>query len=289
MAANRGENRRRSGPERPAAPGAFRRFIPTLVRVLAALGVAVSAYLTYLYYSESTAALCTEGSGCDIVRSSSYSIILGVPIALLGVVGFALILGISFSRLSPFRKGLSMYILALAGVTFSAYLTYLEIAVIHAICPYCVVSASLMVGVLLLLLLQRPLVPRLSASSLRLYSGLVVAVVLLGSLAAYRGASEGTGGASTAYQVAVARHLSDKGVVMYGAYWCPHCADQKKLFGSAFKYVNYVECDAKGKDARPALCQLKGIKGFPTWEIGGKLYEGTRPLEELAKLTGYSP
>lgn len=288
MAASRGR-RQQTNREQPASPLIPHVLSQGLVRVLAVLGVGVSAYLTYLYYSESTAALCTEGSGCDIVRSSSYSIILGIPIALLGVVGFALILAVSFSRLSPFSKGLSLYLLALAGVTFSAYLTYLEIAVIHAICPYCVASALLMVGVLLLLLLQRPLVPRLSTSSLRLYSGMVVGIVLLGSLAAYQGASEGTGGAATAYQVAVARHLSDRGVVMYGAYWCPHCADQKKLFGGAFKYVNYVECDPNGKDARPALCQLKGIKGYPTWEVSGKLYEGTLPLAELARLSGYSP
>jgi len=76
---------------------------------------------------------------------------------------------------------------------------------------------------------------------------------------------------------------------MYGAYWCPHCAEQKKLFGSAFDYVNYVECDPKGKDANPALCQQKGIGGFPTWEIGNDLYEGTRSLQELARLSGFSP
>ena len=281
--------RKRVGRGQPAVKAASNRLLQRWVQALAVLGLGVSAYLTYLHYNESTAALCAEGSGCDIVRSSSYSTVMGNPVALLGVVGFALVLGISFSRLSPFRKGLSLYLLALAGVTFSAYLTYLEVAVINAICSYCVASASLMAGILLLLLLQRPLMPRLSADSVRLYSGLVMAVVLLGSIVACRGTDDGAGGVATPYQVALAQHLTAERDTMYGAYWCPHCAEQKKLFGNAFDYVNYVECDPKGKDANPALCQQKGIGGFPTWEIGNDLYEGTRSLQELARLSGFSP
>ena len=264
-----------------------RELFPVLVRVLAVLGLGVSSYLTYLHYSEASAVFCTQGSGCDIARSSGYSTVLGIPVALLGLVGFALVLGVSLSRLTPFRKGLSLFLVALAGVTFSAYLTYLEIVVIHAICPYCVLSASLMAAILLVLLLQRPLVPGLSAGSLRLYSVLVVVVVVLGSLGAYSGTDEGTV-TSTPYQVALAKHLRDEGAVMYGAFWCPHCADQKRLFGDAFEYVSYVECDARGEDANPALCEFKGIAGYPTWEIGEQLYEGAIPLGELARLSGYS-
>lgn len=273
--------------EQPASALVPERLLQGLVRVLALLGLGVSAYLAYLHYSEATAALCTEGSGCDIVRSSHYSTFLGIPVAVLGMVGFALILVVSFSRISPFRKGMSLYLLALTGVTFSAYLTYLEVAVIRALCPYCLVSASLMTGILLLLFLQRPLVPGISRDSLRLYSGLVVLAVVLVSLVGFRETGEIGDGGDATYQVALAQHLRAKGAVMYGAYWCPHCANQKKLFGSAFEYVNYVECDAQGKDANPALCQRKGIRGYPTWEIRGKFYEGEFPLEELARLSGY--
>jgi hypothetical protein len=75
---------------------------------------------------------------------------------------------------------------------------------------------------------------------------------------------------------------------MYGAYWCPHCNDQKELFGAAFSNIDYVECDPGGKNSRPSLCQKAKITGYPTWEIKGKLYPGTQSLEELAKLSGYS-
>jgi uncharacterized membrane protein len=204
------------------------------VQVLAVLGLGISAYLTYLHYSKSIAALCTEGSGCNIVRSSSYSAILSIPVAMLGLVGFAVILGISFSKLSPFRKGLSLYLLALAGVTFSAFLTYLAVAVINVLCLYCLISSSLMVGILVLHLLRHPLVPSLSTDDLKWYRSLVAvagAVAVVGSMMAYRGADMVEGEAAI-FQIALAQHLTAENAAMYGAYWCPHCANQKKLFGA---------------------------------------------------------
>ena len=85
---------------------------------------------------------------------------------------------------------------------------------------------------------------------------------------------------------ALASCLADKDVKMYGAYWCSHCENQKNAFGSAFNIIDYVECDPKGNDARPAECAEAGIKGYPTWEIGGKLYPGEQPLDRLAALAG---
>jgi hypothetical protein len=86
----------------------------------------------------------------------------------------------------------------------------------------------------------------------------------------------------------LATHLKKIGARMYGAYWCPHCKDQKDAFGTAFRNIDYVECDPGGTNARPALCKKAKITGYPTWEIKGKLYPGTQSLEELAKLSGYS-
>ena len=83
--------------------------------------------------------------------------------------------------------------------------------------------------------------------------------------------------------------LAESNAVMYGAYWCPHCEDQKEWFGEAFDYINYVECDPRGKGGTPRLCEAKGIRGYPTWEIGGRFYEGAFPLRSLAELSGYSP
>ena len=78
-----------------------------------------------------------------------------------------------------------------------------------------------------------------------------------------------------------ARCLRDKNVVMYGAEWCPHCQNQKKMFGDAFKFINYVECP---KD--PQRCLAVGINGYPTWVMpnGGKLV-GEQKLETLSQKT----
>lgn len=86
----------------------------------------------------------------------------------------------------------------------------------------------------------------------------------------------------------LAAYLKKIGARMYGAYWCPHCTQQKELFGAAFRSIDYVECDPGGTNARPSLCKNAKITGYPTWEIKGKLYPGTQSLEELAKLSGYS-
>lgn len=60
---------------------------------------------------------------------------------------------------------------------------------------------------------------------------------------------------------------------MYGAYWCPHCARQRELFGKeAWNYITYIECSPKGytfdQNASPKLCQ--NVSGFPTWSLGAK-------------------
>lgn len=89
-------------------------------------------------------------------------------------------------------------------------------------------------------------------------------------------------------EIALARHLTQIGAKEYGAWWCPHCHEQKQLFGKqAFKKINYIECDADGKNAQPNLCQAANIQGFPTWEINGQLYPGVQSLQRLAQLSGY--
>lgn len=64
----------------------------------------------------------------------------------------------------------------------------------------------------------------------------------------------------------LAKCLTEKGVKMYGAFWCGHCQNQKKAFGSSFQYINYQECTIDGKQNSFAqVCQDAGIEGYPTW------------------------
>ena len=93
---------------------------------------------------------------------------------------------------------------------------------------------------------------------------------------------------STKESIELARYLKYKGVVKYSAYWCSNCHNQSELFGKqAYKELNVVECARDGINSQTQLCIDKKIKGFPTWEINGKLILGVLSLKELSKLTGF--
>ena len=93
---------------------------------------------------------------------------------------------------------------------------------------------------------------------------------------------------STRESIELAKYLKDNGVVKYSAYWCPNCLNQGELFGKqAYRELNVVECARDGINSQTQLCIDKKIKGFPTWEINGKLILGVLSLKELSKLTGF--
>lgn len=85
-----------------------------------------------------------------------------------------------------------------------------------------------------------------------------------------------------------ARCLASKNAKMYGLYWCPHCADQKEMFGAAFRNVPYVECAMKDKPGELApACKAAGVKLFPSWQFAGEQpREGVLSLEALSDKTG---
>ncbi len=83
-----------------------------------------------------------------------------------------------------------------------------------------------------------------------------------------------------------AQCLDNSGAKFYGAFWCPHCVDQKELFGDSEDLLPYVECAEGGKNAQPALCTAEGVKGFPTWKFAdGRTVSGVQSLEKLSEYT----
>ncbi len=93
---------------------------------------------------------------------------------------------------------------------------------------------------------------------------------------------------STKESIELAKYLNDNGVIKYSAYWCPNCLNQSELFGKqAYRELNVVECARDGINSQTQLCIDKKIKGFPTWEINGKLILGVLSLKELSNLTGF--
>jgi len=78
-----------------------------------------------------------------------------------------------------------------------------------------------------------------------------------------------------------AKCLAEKELKMYGTEWCPHCKNQKALFGKSFKYIDYTDCDYE-KD----ICNSEGITGYPTWKINGQSYPGEQTFQKFSELTG---
>lgn len=84
-----------------------------------------------------------------------------------------------------------------------------------------------------------------------------------------------------------AQCLGPKGATFYGAFWCPHCVNQKALFGASKEFLPYVECSTPDRNGQLQVCKDKGINGYPTWEFaGGERVSGEVSLETLAEKTG---
>jgi uncharacterized membrane protein len=110
--------------------------------VIAVLGLALASYLVYVHYSGSRPA-CSAGDACLKVQTSVYSKIAGVPVALIGLIGY---IGIVLSLLIPDRDEvrLATLVMTVIGVAFSGYLTYRELFTLKTVCEECATSAVLM-------------------------------------------------------------------------------------------------------------------------------------------------
>lgn len=114
---------------------------------LAVVGLLVSIYMT-VYKVTSNEAMCVGSSGCSEVNASRYSEVNGIPVAVLGVVGYAAILALLFlEQKSVFfqENGTMMFFgISLVGFLFTLYLIYVEVALIKAYCPFCLTSQGVM-------------------------------------------------------------------------------------------------------------------------------------------------
>lgn len=252
----------------------------TLDRILiaaAAVGLAVSLYLATVDLMGGST-LCLEGSDCDAVRGSSYGKLLGVSLSSIGVAYFALVLGLAFGRAVHYRWLRQV----VGGMGLGAGLLFLGVQAVtlRMWCPYCLIvdAAALVIGV-------RTLLPLPGLSMLRTSAGAALSVAVL--LGGYAFTPTTVASQPTDELSLLADHLKQSGAAFYGAYWCPHCQNQKKMFGSAASRLPYVECDARGKDAQVAACQAAGVRAYPTWVINGERREGELSVSDLKRLSRY--
>jgi uncharacterized membrane protein len=118
--------------------------VPAMLAV-AAVGIVASGYLAVTYFNGAQV-VCYGLGQCEAVQASAYSRIFGVPIAYFGLLSYVAIAVLLAGRLrlkadQAYLAMLGALSLAVAGTVFSAYLTYVEFAVIDAVCPWCLTSA----------------------------------------------------------------------------------------------------------------------------------------------------
>lgn len=134
-----------------------------LISTLCVAGILISLYLTYTKLT-STPIVCKFGN-CEAVQNSKYSTLFGIPVAVYGVLFYFLLLFINLNRQTYPQLEKAMHVWLLWGIIFSAYLTYLELFIIKAICMWCVISFANIITIYVVYLLRpRGLSPQVSNS-----------------------------------------------------------------------------------------------------------------------------
>ena len=274
--------------------------------VLATIGALDTGSITLKHWGLLGPLVCPGGSdGCDKVLNSAWGSLFNQPLSLFGFLAYVAVLVLALLPLvrpaesrDPLvqRSTWGLFLISLGMAVFSMVLMGLMVVRIQAFCPFCVLSALLSVCLFVLSLLSHDWEDRGQLIFRGVLVGLLVLLTSLG-WSAVVGQPEGSLGrgtpipvksASTPATLALAEHLTRSGARMYSAYWCPHCHEQKELFGrEATAKLTVIECAPDGRNSQTALCESKKIQGYPTWEINGKLDSGVKPLAKLAELSGF--
>jgi uncharacterized membrane protein/Zn ribbon nucleic-acid-binding protein len=252
--------------------------------------MAVAGYLTYTGWSGSRAAYCEAGGGCDVVQSSQWATFLGVPTAFWGLLSYAALAYIAVRVRPPIARWQRAWVVGLVGWGVSVYLTAISVIVLQATCPYCLASLAIFSGVAGLLLWQRPDgVPRRGWPRWLIQTG-AAALVVIAALHA-QASSRAALGPEDPYLRGLAERLADSGARFYGASWCPHCQEQKALFGASQDRLPYVECSPAGpRGPSASACTRAGVQSYPTWVFAsGDRVTAVLPVSELASRVGYAP
>lgn len=253
--------------------------LSVVILILTLLGMVLTAYLTYTASFATHPAFCGEDSGCDLVQSSRWATFLGMPMALWGLLTYAVMAGLAWRGRTRPKSRTPLLFVAICGFSISAYLTVVSVVEIEATCPYCLASFGLITAIMGLSLVHRP--PEWSTS---LKEAAVVAVIIVGGLHLhYSGVFDEAAGPEDPQLKALAIHLSDTGAKFYGAYWCPRCQEQKAAFKASAKRLPYIECSSGGRGSPlTAPCVANDIRSYPTWIINDQRFTGVQIPRTLA-------
>jgi uncharacterized membrane protein len=255
---------------------------------LSVVGVILASYLTWTHWIGSMVKGCTVGSSCDIVLSSEWATLLGLPTSAWGLFAYASLALISFVKRTD-RHWWAAWVVAFFGVLYSAYLTTISLTVLHAACPYCLTSLALMTTIFAVTTWQRPgTLPNFTWGKWLSRTAPVAAAAILLLHLNYVGVLGDAPAAEDPQVRELALYVAQSGAKMYGASWCPHCKLQKSYFGASARLLPYVECSPEGQGGPESPeCRSQGILSYPTWVINGKHLEEVMTLKQLAEATGF--
>ena len=256
---------------------------------LAGLGVVLTGYLTLVAWLGEHPAYCGAESECDLVQSSRWSTLLGMPMSLWGLFTYALLAGLVWRLRSKPSAWRTTLLIACIGTGVSWFLTLVSFVQIEAACGYCLASFVLMNAIFALLLLRRPshMPEHTWRKALPLPFGTAL-VLVLGLQLHFSGIFDSAAGPEDPYLKGLAIHLQDSGARFYGAYWCPACQEQKALFTASVERLPYVECTPEGRSGpRTVDCLTQNIQEYPTWIIDGRRYGGVLSIERLTRVSKF--
>jgi len=287
----------------------------TLIGILATIGLIDTGSITLERWGWIRSVSCPgNNQGCDKVLDSAWGTIfelnnLSIPLSLIGFICYLLILILSIITFLPTASlkkiditrtiWWCLFLLSTCMTNFSFVLMGIMVFKIQSYCFFCIISALISSIILILTIIGGGWEERRDL----IYKGLLISIiVLLGSIIwsssvdpqsknisiKNEGSPPEIIHKSSLASIQLAEHLTRNNIVLYNAYWCPHCHEQKEIFGKeAAEKLILVECAPDGKDSQADLCERKNINGFPSWEINGEITSGLKSLEELANISGY--
>jgi len=257
-----------------------------LVLILAVLGMLLTVYLTYNTVTSSAPAFCAADSGCELIQQSRWSMVLGIPLTLWGFALYALLAGMALRLPAKTMRWQRLALVASIGLAVSVYLTLIGWTQLKAFCLWCLISLGLLASICLRLFLSRPVsLERRQWQRWLSTTGAAVVISLGGLHLSY---SDWLAPREDPQLQALAEHLQRIDAQFYGAYWCPACQEQKRLFGSSAKRLPFVECAPNGsKGLTSRACIEENISSYPTWIIRGRRYQQILSTEELMRYSRF--
>ena len=249
------------------------------------VGMLLTAYLTFTSLTGSSVKGCSAGSGCDVVLSSRWATMFGLPTSFWGFLAYAGLAAIAFIKGAE-KHWRYAWTASLLGVAYSVYLSTVSLTVLKAACPYCLTSLSLMIAALAVTTFQRP--PELAPLGWQRWLTRRIPVAAAFVFAMHIQYVALPTAPEDPIAKPLAEHLAKIGAKFYGASWCEHCQQQKKYFGQSAELLPYIECKPGGPNAPlTPPCREKYISTFPTWVIKDQRIEGVLTLSDLAELSGF--